>query len=81
MRFIPGETWIFVYFSRMRADSARWYRKAADAGNAQGMNNLGAMYTTGTGVAKDAAVAVRWYRKTADAGDQDAKDSLKRLGH
>jgi TPR repeat protein len=39
------------------------------------MNNLGAMYEKGAGVAKDAAEAVRWYRKAADAGNQTANRS------
>ena len=43
------------------------------------MNNLGAMYEKGAGVAKDAAEAVRWYRKAADAGNQTAKRNLTRL--
>jgi TPR repeat protein len=47
------------------AEAARWYQKAADAGDALGMVNLGSMYENGTGVTKDAAEAARWYRKAA----------------
>ena len=51
-------------------EAARWYRKAADAGNVKGMGYLGAMYEEGRGVGKDELEAVRWYRKAADAGSE-----------
>jgi hypothetical protein len=51
------------------AEAVRLYRKAADAGDASAMRNLGWMYENGQGVAKDYGEAMRWYRKAADAGD------------
>jgi TPR repeat protein len=54
------------------AEAARWYQKAADAGYALGMVNLGLLYENGLGVTKDAAEAKRWYRKAADAGRHSA---------
>jgi TPR repeat protein len=51
------------------AEAVALYRKAADAGDAVGMADLGLMYENGTGVSKDAAEAARWYRKAVDAGD------------
>ena len=45
------------------------YRKAADAGYLQAMNNVGLMYLNGTGVAQDGAKALEWFRKAADKGD------------
>ncbi len=45
------------------------YRKAADAGYPQAMNNVGLMYLNGTGVAQDGAKALEWFRKAADKGD------------
>jgi uncharacterized protein len=51
------------------AEALALYRKAADAGNAVGMNNLGSLYEKGLGVTKDAAEAARWYQKAADAGN------------
>jgi TPR repeat protein len=65
--------------SKDLAEAARWYRKAADAGDARGMNNLGGMYEYGAGVSKNVAEAVRWYRKAADLGDEYAKAALKRF--
>lgn len=53
------------------------YRKAAAAGHAGAMNNLGAIYEGGRGVTRDIAQAMRWYRRSADAGDGSA---MRRLG-
>ena len=61
------------------AEAARWYRKAADQGNAGAQINLGLMYEHGRGVAKDDAEAVRWYRKAADQGDAAAQINLGRM--
>ena len=56
--------------------AVRWYRKAADAGDANGMYNHGVMYANGRGVAKDEAQAVHWYRKAADAGHANGMFNL-----
>lgn len=52
--------------------SFRWYEKAALQGYAQGMDNLGFMYETGTGTERDEVKAAEWYRKGAEAGDASA---------
>jgi TPR repeat protein len=54
----------------------RWYRKAADQGNADAQNNLGVAYYNGKGVAQDYALAARWYRKAADQGLGHAQRNL-----
>ncbi len=58
------------------AEAAKWYRKAADQGNAHAQNILGHMYTSGRGVRKDLAEAVKWYRLAADQGDEEAQHLL-----
>jgi hypothetical protein len=55
------------------AEAVRWYRLAADQGNARAQVNLGVRYQNGTGVAQDAAEAVRWYRLAADQGHAEAQ--------
>ena len=50
------------------AEAVRWYRLAADQGDATAKSNLGFMYTNGRGVLKDDAEAMRWYRLAADSG-------------
>ena len=42
-------------------EAARWYRKAADQGNAAAQFNVGMMYELGQGVMQDYAEAARWY--------------------
>ena len=55
---------------------SKWYRKAADQGDAAAQSNLGVMYANGQGVPQDYAEAVQWYRKAADQGDADAQNNL-----
>ena len=51
----------------------KWFRKAAEAGDARGQANLGLMYENGNGVAKDYAEAVKWYRKAAEQEESVAQ--------
>ncbi|HZX31828.1 MAG TPA: tetratricopeptide repeat protein [Rhodocyclaceae bacterium] len=49
------------------------YRKAAEAGDADGMFGLGAMTVSGEGLkAKDTAEGMRWIRKAAELGQNQA---------
>jgi TPR repeat protein len=50
------------------AEAVRCYRKAADLGYSDAMNNLGLCYEQGEGVSLDYVQAVSWYRKAAEAG-------------
>lgn len=45
-----------------------WWRKAANAGSAEGAYNVGVSYAQGEGVQKDQEEAVRWYRQAASRG-------------
>jgi TPR repeat protein len=56
--------------------AAEWYRKAADAGNANAMTALGWLYDNGMGVEKDLKQAADWYRKGADAGNALGMNNL-----
>ncbi|MDE6464557.1 MAG: sel1 repeat family protein, partial [Muribaculaceae bacterium] len=58
------------------AEAVRWFLKAAEGGNPDGMYNLGYMYREGRGVAQDYAEAVRWYRKAIAAGSINAMTNL-----
>jgi TPR repeat protein len=55
------------------AEAVKWYRKAAEQGNAGAQDKLGAMYADGRGVPKDDAEAVRWHRMAAEQRDEDAQ--------
>lgn len=50
------------------AEAFRWYRRAAEQGEAIGQNNLGNMYSDGKGVTKDYAESAKWFKKSADQG-------------
>ena len=47
------------------AEAARWYRKAADQGEAQAQYVLGLMYDNGQGVTQDYAEAHMWLNLAA----------------
>ncbi len=50
------------------AAAVAWYRRAAEAGNADAQLNLGFMLFHGEGVPRDRDSGLRWYEKAADAG-------------
>ncbi|MFZ0509129.1 MAG: tetratricopeptide repeat-containing serine protease family protein [Methylocella sp.] len=58
------------------AEGVRWYRKAADQGDADAQLMLGILYNEGIGVPRDYAEAIRWYRKAADQGNAGAQIRL-----
>ena len=61
-------------------EAVRWYRLAADQGNARAQDLLGFMYRFGgEGVPRDDREAVRWYRLAADQGHAGAQTSLERM--
>jgi TPR repeat protein len=57
-------------------ESVRWYRKAAEQGDAKAQYALGYMYRHGRGVEMDYAEAAGWYRKAADQGYAEAQSAL-----
>jgi TPR repeat protein len=62
------------------AGALDWTRKAADGGNAAGLNNLGRIYELGLGVDADADEARRLYGEAAALGYDLAAENLSRLG-
>jgi hypothetical protein len=58
------------------AEARRLYEKAAADGYAMAMNNIGAMYEGGSGVAMNYNEAARWYGKAAAAGEPIAMIDL-----
>jgi hypothetical protein len=64
---------------RVRKDTAeatKWYRKAAEQGNASAQFGLGVIYST---VQQDYAEAAKWLRKAAEQGNSDAQAMLVAL--
>ena len=65
--------------SRNYRESVRWYRKAAEQGEAIAQFNLGNMYVQGHGVAKDYVQAHLWLSLSAAQGDEDALKLRNRI--
>ena len=61
------------------AETRRWWEKAAEAGNAAGMDGMGVLYHNGEGVRRDRAQARYWYEKAAAAGNENARENLANL--
>jgi TPR repeat protein len=58
-------------------EAMKWYRLAADQGNASAQNNLGAMYGDGQGVPQDYIQAHKWHNLAASrfsGSEKDARD-------
>ena len=65
--------------SRNLAESAKWYRLAADKGMPTAQFALGVLYLNGDGVAKDVGQARKWLTAAAEKGTSSAKFYLDRL--
>jgi TPR repeat protein len=67
------------------AQAVKWYRKAADRGNARAQLNLrqiaalGFMYSRGVAAPADCAEAVKWCRKAAEKGNPRAQFNLGQM--
>ncbi len=57
-------------------EAVRWYRKAAEQGDADAQDSLGSLYANGDGVPHDYKEAVKWFRLAADQGDDDGLYNL-----
>ena len=58
------------------AEAVKWYRKAAEQGDAGGASGLGVCYCTGHGAAQDHAEGFKWFRKAAEQGDARGANGL-----
>jgi TPR repeat protein len=81
----PGERRFEFQLSRAfhkagrQAEEITELKTAADMGSVPAMNNLGVMYRTGQGVAKDEPAAIRLFRKAADTGFALAMTNLGQM--
>ena len=65
--------------NRQMPEAIGAYRKAADKGNTSAMVELGVLYGTGTGVAKDDAEARKLFARAAEAGNPRGVTNLAAL--
>lgn len=61
---------------RDQAEAMKWYRKAAEQGNARAQAAVGTIYGQGWGVKRDDTEAAKWLRMAADQGDAEAQLTL-----
>lgn len=59
--------------------AARWYERAAQAGDSTAQNMMGVLYQSGTGVPADPVRAAQWYQLAAASDVPPAKLNLGRL--
>jgi len=57
-------------------EEMRWFRKAADQGDAAAQINVGGLYANGWGVPQNYPEAMRWFRKAADQGNAAAQNDV-----
>ena len=55
------------------AEAVRWYRLAAEQGDALAQTNLGFMYGNGDGVPRDLVFAYMWFNLSAAQGNETAQ--------
>ena len=66
------------------AEAVKWYRMAAEQGNADAQYYLGVMYESGKGVEQNSLEAEKWYGKSAAQGHGLARfnlDTIKNQGN
>jgi TPR repeat protein len=65
-----------AYSERRFGEAARWYRLAAEKGEAEAQFELAGMYRRGEGLLQSYGQAVKWYRSAANQGHARAQISL-----
>ena len=58
--------------NRLKSSAVKWYRLAAEQGDAGAQNNLGLMYYEGTGVLQDYIRSHMWLNISASQGHKNA---------
>ena len=56
-------------------EAVKWFRLAAEQGNAQAQFNLGLMYSIGDGVPQDYIQAHMWFNLAGARGDENAREA------
>ena len=67
------------YVNQDYNEAAKWYRLAAEQGDANAQYVLGVLYENGLGVEQSNTEAAKWYRKAAEQGDTFAAKRLAKL--
>ncbi len=70
-----AQKWMGDYFEtvqRNNAEAVKWFKAAAENGNAEGMRCYADMLISGRGVKQDEKEAIRYYEKAADMGQMES---------
>jgi len=59
--------------------AVKWYKLAAEQGDADAQYNLGVMYSSGKGVIQNYTLAHMWWNISASQGDKDATKNRDNL--
>ena len=73
----PFEDGLAAYVKQDYAAAVKWFRLAAEQGNAQAQFNLGLMYGNGQGVPQDYVQAHKWFNLAASqypASEKERRD-------
>jgi TPR repeat protein len=65
-----------AYADKNYSEAMRWYRMAADQGDAAAQVNVGGLYANGWGVPQNYPEAMQWFRKAADQGNASAQNDV-----
>ncbi len=84
---LPSPIWVVMYDNGRGVPqdyktAVKWYRLAAEQGDADAQGNLGAMYAFGTGVIKDYVYAHMWGNLAASNGNElggKMRDAVARM--
>lgn len=64
------------YWNKDDGESAQWFRRAAEQGDAYCQYHIGDMYRRGKGVPQEKAEALKWLRQAAERGYDEARWAL-----
>lgn len=76
--YAPSQVWLATMMDQAQQDedAVKWFKKAAEQGNAAGEYGLGLMYGKGEGVKQDNAKALEYVTRAAEKNHTDAVFAL-----
>lgn len=75
--YVEAQLYLGNHYENKDIDAAvKWYRKAAENGDAYAQNKMGNFYHTGRGVKKNGSEAYYWYERGAKQGNPAAAYSV-----
>ena len=60
-------------------EAVKWFRMAAEQGNAKAQSNLGRMFAVGEGVLEDSVMAYAWFNIAGANGNSIARENKSKV--